>query len=156
GKSSLMVRTAKRFKNDDALFAIIDLSSIGSDEQSVTVDQWYFTVADTIRHKINLHVDIAAWWAERLSLSPVQRLFQFLRDGILKRTSKSVVIFLDEIDSTLNLPFREDFFAAIRACHNARAEDSDFNRLTFVLLGVASPSDLIADPTRTPFNVGTP
>lgn len=38
---------------------------------------------------------------------------------------------------------------------NIRSTDSRFHRLTFVLLGVALPSDLIKDPNRTPFNIGT-
>ena len=38
--------------------------------------------------------------------------------------------------------------------YNARAEEPCFERLTFVLLGVATPADLIRDPTRTPFNIG--
>jgi len=64
------------------------------------------------------------------------------------------VIFVDEIDSTLNLDFRDDFFAAIRAIYNARAAESIYKRLTFALLGVATPTDLIRDRKRTPFNIG--
>ena len=51
--------------------------------------------------------------------------------------------------------FAPDFFAGIRACYNSRAKDAEFRRLTFVLLGVAEPTDLIGDPNRTPFNIGT-
>ncbi|MBI1878330.1 MAG: AAA-like domain-containing protein, partial [Chloroflexi bacterium] len=50
--------------------------------------------------------------------------------------------------------FADDFFAAIRFTYNARAADAAYARLTFVLLGVATPSDLIKDASRTPFNVG--
>jgi dipeptidyl aminopeptidase/acylaminoacyl peptidase len=32
--------------------------------------------------------------------------------------------------------------------------NNEFNRITFVLLGVATPSDLIADKVQTPFNIG--
>ncbi len=60
----------------------------------------------------------------------------------------------NEIDSTLKLPFTDDFFAAIRAAYNARANDPEYRRLTVVLLGVARPSDLIKDRTRTPYNIG--
>jgi hypothetical protein len=42
----------------------------------------------------------------------------------------------------------------IRACYNQRADYPEYNRLTFTLLGVATPADLIADKTRTPFNIG--
>jgi hypothetical protein len=33
------------------------------------------------------------------------------------------------------------------------ATDPEYERLTFVLLGVASPDELIADKQRTPFNI---
>ena len=36
----------------------------------------------------------------------------------------------------------------------ARAQDDKFARLSFVLIGVATPGDLIRDPKRTPFNIG--
>src|SRR5207237_3613842 len=70
-------------------------------------------------------------------------------------TPTRVVIFIDEIDFTRSLPFSADeFFAAIRECYNARAQDPVWKRLAFCLLGVASPSDLIRDPRLTPFNIG--
>jgi len=39
----------------------------------------------------------------------------------------------------LSLDFRDGFFAAIRAIYDARASDPVYNRLNFVLLGVATP-----------------
>ncbi|MEQ9629067.1 MAG: AAA-like domain-containing protein, partial [Roseitalea porphyridii] len=60
----------------------------------------------------------------------------------------------DEIDSILKIKFKDDFFAFIRACYNQRVDNPDYQRLTFCLLGVATPSDLIADKQRTPFNIG--
>src|SRR5258705_4158906 len=47
-----------------------------------------------------------------------------------------------------------DFFAAIRKFYNRRSEDEELLRLTFCLLGVAAPSDLIRDTRTTPFNIG--
>jgi WD40 repeat protein len=66
-----------------------------------------------------------------------------------------LVIAIDEIDAVRSLPFSTDeFFAAIRDCYNRRAQDPEFQRLTFCLLGVATPSDLIQDMRTTPFNIG--
>src|SRR5205823_5672508 len=66
-----------------------------------------------------------------------------------------LVIFIDEIDAVRSLPFSADeFFAAIRECYNRRSEDPEYRRLTFCLLGVATPSDLIRDTRTTPFNIG--
>jgi hypothetical protein len=103
---------------------------------------------------LDLSVDPEAWWQERASLGYVRRFTNFLRDVVLTEIEDQVVIFIDEIDTTLRLPFSDDFFSAIRATHNARAKDPAFARLSFVLIGVASPSDLIKDHTRTPFNIG--
>lgn len=66
-----------------------------------------------------------------------------------------LVIFIDEIDAVRSLSFSSDeFFAGIRECFNRRTLDADFRRLTFCLLGVATPSDLIRDTRTTPFNIG--
>ena len=66
-----------------------------------------------------------------------------------------VVIFIDEIDATRVLPFDSDeFFAAIRESFNRRISAPEFEHLTFCLLGVAIPSDLIRNPAITPFNIG--
>ena len=39
--------------------------------------------------------------------------------------------------------------------YNLRANDPAYNRLTFVLLGVAIPLNLMEDLSRTPFDIGT-
>lgn len=48
----------------------------------------------------------------------------------------------------------DDFFIFLRGCYNKRADNSDYKRLSFALLGVASPSQLLQDKQRTPFNIG--
>ena len=54
----------------------------------------------------------------------------------------------------IQLEFKDNFFALIRAYYNKRAENKAYKRLSFVLLGVATPSDLVRDNKRTPFNIG--
>src|SRR5262249_52279674 len=76
-----------------------------------------------------------------------------LPPGLGGRGGGRLVIFIDEIDAVRSLPFSTDeFFAAIRQCYNRRTREPEFERLTFCLLGVASPSDLIRDVRMTPFN----
>jgi hypothetical protein len=67
-----------------------------------------------------------------------------------------LVIFVDEIDAVRSLAFSADeFFAAIRECYTRRAQDPRFERITFCLLGVATPSDLIRDTRVTPLSAVT-
>src|SRR5207249_3477142 len=46
------------------------------------------------------------------------------------------------------------FFAAVRACYNARTEDPVYGRLVFCLVGAATPGDLISETRMSPFNIG--
>jgi tetratricopeptide (TPR) repeat protein len=151
GKSSLMVRTAERLKEGGVSTASIDLTK---SETHISNEQWYLWLITRLERSFELSVDPLTWWAERDSLGAVQRFSDFLHDVVLDQIEGKVVIFVDEIDSTLKLDFSDDFFAAIRACYNARATDPVYDRLTFVLLGVATPADLMKDRSRTPFNIG--
>ena len=94
------------------------------------------------------------WWQEQGQIGPVQRFTDFLSDVVLTQIPERIAIFIDEIDSTLSLAFTDDFFAAIRVIYNQRANHPEYDRLTFVLLGVVAPTDLIKDRNRTPFNIG--
>ncbi len=150
GKSSLRLRTVRSLNEKGVSTASITLDEIGT----VTIDQWYLGLLTRLKADLKLSVDPEAWWTQRSALGAVQRFKGFLREVVLEEIKGRVVIFVDEIDYTLRLDFADDFFAAIRAMYNARAGDPEFNRLTFVLLGVAAPSDLIKDRSRTPFNIG--
>ncbi|MBE9183373.1 AAA-like domain-containing protein [Microcoleus sp. LEGE 07076] len=155
GKSSLLVRTVQKLSADGVACATIDLSDIGN--QQVSLDKWYGGVAYKLLCNFNLFnaVEFMTWWRERELMSPVQRLGELIEELLLVKISQNIVIFIDEVDSVLS--FKEsldDFFALIRSCYNKRAHKSEYQRLTFVLLGVATPSDLISDATRTPFNIG--
>ncbi len=154
GKSSLVARTAHRFRDEDVNVAVVDLTDIGKPRGDAAEEQWYQGIARIVARELELKINLKGWWADRSNLSAVHRWTEFIREVILGGTIGRFVIFIDEIDSTLGLPFADDFFAAIRACYNHRARDPRYNDLTFVLVGVATPSELIADTSRTPFNIG--
>ncbi len=152
GKSSLRVRVMQRLQAEGVACATIDITSIGS--QGITADQWYLGIVRRLVRAFRVKMDALEWWNGREGLSPVQRLSEFLEEELLVAVTQPIAIFIDEIDSILKLDFKDDFFALIRACYNQRAERSDYQRLTFALLGVATPSNLIQDKNRTPFNIG--
>lgn len=153
GKSSLMARTNGLLRKQGVCTAIVDLTQLGSD--MTIADVWYYGIAYQISRELGMKVDLNSWWQGHRNLPTLLRLTEFFSDVVLEYTDGSpVVIFVDEIDTTIVMPFTDDFFAAIRACYNTRAIKPKYNRLAFVLLGVASPTDLIKDPQRTPFNVG--
>ncbi|MDF5731290.1 MAG: AAA-like domain-containing protein [Rhizonema sp. PD38] len=151
GKSSLMINTASELKKVSVKSVIIDLTGIGT---QVSAEQWYLGLLSIIEDTLTLDTDVVEWWQQNSHLGFTQRLTQFFHQILLVEETSPVVIFVDEIDTTLALDFTDDFFAAIRYLYVARAQDARFERLSFVLIGVATPGDLIRDPRRTPFNIG--
>jgi WD40 repeat protein len=153
GKSSLMVRCARTLAKEGIQTAIIDLTQIGV---QVSAENWYLGLIAAIEDQLGLNTDVLEWWEaeEQKKTGIVQRLTMFFEKVLLTETDKRVVVFVDEIDTTLSLTFTDDFYAAIRYFYNARAYVPAFHRLSFVLIGVAVPGDLIRDPQRTPFNIG--
>ncbi|MFB2919839.1 AAA-like domain-containing protein [Aerosakkonema funiforme] len=156
GKSSLLVRTLHRLQAEGFLCSTIDMTRIGS--ENITPLQWYKGIVGDLWRGFNLlgQVNLKSWWQEQEEISLLQRLSQFIEEILLvKFPNDRIFIFVDEIDSILSLDFPvDDFFALIRYCYNQRAIDPEYNRITFALFGVATPSDLIADKSRTPFNIG--
>lgn len=134
---------------------VIDLTEVSTSQ--TTPEQWYAGLIYSLVSSLNLHdtFDLMSWWSAHSSLSYVQRFSEFLEKVLLPSISQNIVIFLEEIDCTLSLKFsNEDFFAVIRDCYNKRVDNSDYRRLTFALVGVATPSDLMPDKWRNPFNIG--
>lgn len=153
GKSSLMVRTAARLQEAGVRTAILDISTLGGGIS--TPEAWFYGFLDELAVQLRLDEDVDRWWEAHTYHNPVQRFSNFLRDVVLEEVQAPIAVFVDEIDSALGMAFTDDFFAAIRAAYNARATHAEFQRLTFILLGVARPADLIRDRNRTPYNVGT-
>ena len=152
GKSSVMVRTAECLAGEGIRSVILDLTGFGTDPSA---DQWYSYIVAAVSKDLGLFQQATDWWLGHSDLSISRRFTQFLTEFIIETCLDRIVIFVDEIDTTLSLPYADDFFAAIRFLHNARATSPELKRLSFVLIGVASPGDLIKDPQRTPFNIGT-
>ncbi|MDA1276690.1 MAG: AAA-like domain-containing protein [Verrucomicrobia bacterium] len=152
GKSSLMARAANRLGQQGVHVATIDLTALG---QNLTLEQWYDGLLSRIGRRLGLEDELDDYWLRHTRLNPVQRFFSAIREIVLEKRDGSVVLFVDELDVVRSLPFSTDeFFGAIRECYNRRTEDDAFNRLTFCLLGVATPSELMTDSRMTPFNIG--
>ena len=156
GKSSLLVRTQHRLQAEGFQCSTIDMTRIGS--ENITPLQWYKGIVGDLWRSFNLlgKVNLKTWWRDEEELSFSQRLSHFIEDIVLVNfPEERIFIFIDEIDSILSLDFAvDDFFALIRFCYNQRAINPEYNRITFAIFGVATPSDLIADKNRTPFNIG--
>ncbi|WP_293072336.1 AAA-like domain-containing protein, partial [Moorena sp. SIO4A5] len=154
GKSSLRVQTMKRLQEAGVACGCIDFTMIG--KENIPVEMWYSSLIVMLvsQFKLSGNFDEEAWFRDTEHIAPLLGFGKFIESVLLATISETIVIFLDEIDSIIKVAFKDDFFAFIRSCYNKRAENPVYNRLSFCLLGVATPADLIQDKQRTPFNIG--
>lgn len=153
GKSSLVARAIVGLRAANVSTVRLDLQHIGA---NVSVEQWYAGLLSMVGKELGLSDSLFAYWAQNQSVGPLARWIGAWQDVILPSVQGPIVVFIDEIDFVQALPFSTDeFFAGIRDCYNRRSDRTNFERLTFCLVGVATPSQLVRNPEITPFNVGT-
>ncbi|GET37159.1 AAA-like domain-containing protein [Microseira wollei] len=156
GKSSLLVRVKQQLQQDGAQCAYLDMTRLGSDR--ITPQQWYRGMMVSLLQSFQLLTKIKyrEWFAPRADLPLIQCLSEFVEEILFVQFPVApIYIFIDEIDSLLSLEFPvDDFFAWIRSCYNQRSHDVRYQHFNIALFGVTTPSDLIADKHRTPFNIG--
>ncbi len=156
GKSSLRVRAMRKLCQDSIRCVVIDPQIRG---KTIREDQWY---AGTIKRLIedlalDQHLSFSQWWKEldAQDISVVERFHEFIDRILLRQIAEDIVIFVEEVDNLLSLKFDTDgFFALIRSCHERRAEQPEYQRLTFAFLGVATPYDLIRGHQYSSFSIG--
>src|SRR3954468_24632426 len=146
GKSSLMVRTATKLREQGIAVVVLALTSIG---QNLTPEQWFDGLLLRMAQQLDLEEQLEDYWRAHANLGPCQRFFDAIREVVLRSDAPvsdaatannpkhptALVAFIDEIDTVRSLPFSTDeFLAAIRESYNRRAREPDLKRLTFCLL----------------------
>ncbi len=152
GKSSLMARTALKLMEEGRRFVAVDVA--GELGGTARPEPWYLGLLDKIVRDLQLGISVEQWWYEQPAGTHNRKLLGFFREEVIPRLDEPVVVFLDEIDSTLRLPFTDDLFTALRTLHNERALVPAYERITFCLLGVATPNELVKDRRTTAYNIG--
>ncbi|MEM9566923.1 MAG: CHASE2 domain-containing protein [Cyanobacteria bacterium P01_E01_bin.34] len=172
GKSSLMVQVMSRLQQQGICCVTLDMSRICGED--VTPEQFYKGMAIELWRSLGLvgSLDLLGSWREWSDLAPIQkwslmvdRLLDIVLesvDGLMldqqissQQTSIRLVVFVDEVDSLLHLPFPVyDFLATLRSYYNQRSINPQYKHLTFALFGTATPAELMGDRRATPFNIG--
>jgi len=153
GKSSLMARAIERLREEGVACAKLDLQRFGT---NLDAERWYAGLLTGLGRDQAQTRLLLEHWSTSQGLGPLQRFVGAIESIILPSLEGGrIVVFVDEIDFVRSLSFSTDeFFAGIREMYNRRANEPVFNQITFCLLGVATPSDLIQDVRITPFNIG--
>lgn len=80
GKSSLMVRTVTRLKDDGAAVAVLDLTALG---QNLSPEQWYFGLILRLGEGFDLEDELEEYWDTHSAVGPLRRFFQALERVVL-------------------------------------------------------------------------
>lgn len=154
GKTSLCFRAARELSRRGVRCALVDVTAVGTPS---TTEEWYFGLVDEIARRLKLPDPLDAW-QRRAGVAPAQRFRDFLR-GLVEDdpAGPPLVVFLDEIETVRLAPVEvDDFLLILRSFHEERGQSPALARLTFCLIGVTTPNDLIKNKSVTPFNVSKP
>lgn len=150
GKSSLVAQTISKLEESGHLCVKLDLQRYGS---NLTQDQWCAGIATAFQEQLPNSNFFAEYRKESTIIGPINALFGQIR-LLPYQLNQPVTIFADEIDFVRVLPFPADgFFAAIRSLYNERSQNSNLERLTWCLIGSASPFQLVQSQTVAPFDI---
>ena len=151
GKTNLLLRMKRRREQLGELAVYVDLSIGFNDARGL-----FRHLIDNLieASKTNDVYDLIQ--AERLqaNLDPSVEYDRHLRRVLSAINSDRVIIILDEIDSLVGQSYSDRILSQIRSMYFARANFPVYERLTYVLSGVAEPTDLIKDKNISPFNIG--
>lgn len=151
GKTSLCFRAARELSRRGVRCAQVDVTAAGTPSSA---EEWYFGLVDEIARRLRLPDPLDTWQA-RAGVAPSQRFRDYVRALVEgERGEAPLVIFLDEIEMVRLSPVDvDDFLLILRSFHEERGTSPALRRLSFCLIGVTTPNDLIKNKSVTPFNV---
>src|SRR5262245_33728891 len=77
GKSSLMVHTAARLREEGAAVLVLDLTGLG---QNLTAAQWYEGLLGDLGQQLGLEEELEAFWDKHARLGPLRCFMEALRE----------------------------------------------------------------------------
>ncbi|OIN43461.1 hypothetical protein BLL37_17685 [Pseudomonas azotoformans] len=154
GKTNLLLNAKREVDSLGDVFVYLDVSNAFSDLRS-----FFRNITDTILDGAELSLaEVSTLINEaRLSADIMQPHKEHERElrAILRAIPGKLVICLDEIDALTKVDYSDNVFSLIRSIYfSGRTNFAEFYRLTYVLSGVADPSELIKNKAISPFNIG--
>lgn len=154
GKTNLLLNAKRELQNENTVFAYIDLSNKFDELRGC-----FRNIVDTAIDANFLALGAAREAVDRFreingeKLPPHKEHEQELL-VILRTFPGKLIVVLDEIDALGNVDFSDQLFAQIRSVYFSRANFPEYGRLTYILSGVAEPSEIIKNKNVSPFNIG--
>ncbi|MDZ8034957.1 AAA-like domain-containing protein [Nostoc sp. DedSLP04] len=155
GKSSLMVRATKCLAKDGAVGVKIYLQQLGNVESEKAL--WFnllrLICQQVVLQEGSLVSKLDAFWDKTPGVQPTVQFEEFLIQEVLSKIDeKKLIIFIDEIQTLTDWNLQNSFIGFLKNLSENR-DQALLQRLNFVLIGVAKPSDLITSNSYS-FNLG--
>lgn len=153
GKTNLLLHAKRSYQRPEDLFVYLDVSN-----PLETVSEFFNSIIDAMIDTGRISDELASEIYNYRRSNPsmaAHRVHEMELRKVLASISGKVVIFLDEVDALGSRQYSDQVFAYIRSVYfAARTNFPSFNRLSYVLSGVAEPSELIKNKEISPFNIG--
>lgn len=154
GKTNLLLNAKRKLDNSGNGFIYVDVSNTFPDIRDFfrnTIDAYFSSHGG---ENSGIEASIRAARAGAGLIPPHKEHEEELR-AVLQSIPGKLIICLDEIDALTRTGYADQVFSFIRSIYfSGRVNFPEFSRLTFVLSGVAEPSELIRDKSVSPFNIG--
>lgn len=151
GKSSLLLRVAEAAANAGKQVALLDFQ-LFEEQVLQDADVFFRQFCAWLSDALDLDDRTDEYWSAGLGNS--QRCTRYLERYVLKALGGPMLLAIDEIDKTVDSPFRSDFFGMLRGWHNNRAFKPIWRQIDIALVTSTETYLLIPNPNQSPFNVG--
>ncbi|CAA0080889.1 Uncharacterised protein [Zhongshania aliphaticivorans] len=152
GKTNLLINAKRTLEGKNDIICYIDLSNRSSSDRECfrnIIDK----ILETNTEKLSEITDEIHKKREELNSNPQREHVRELR-LILGEIQGKLIINLDEIDSLTTADYSDKIFAHVRSIYFERINFKEFERLSYIISGVAEPSEIIKDKSISPFNIG--
>lgn len=154
GKTNLLLHAKRTLKSAGDIFLYVDLSNAFP-----TLDEFFRNIIDLAIDanpaEFDLIQDLIHANREKKRGIPAHKEHEQELRILLNAVPGKIVICLDEIDALTKSVYSDNVFSLIRSIYfAARVNFPEFNRLTYILSGVAEPAEIIKNKDISPFNIG--
>jgi len=152
GKSSLWIRIQSQLRAHRYNVGTADLRDVGyPGDDNRTVSAWTKKIIYSIARAFKLNItELKQWIAAQEDLSGTGLIKTFIAEYLRNSLKGPIVVCIDEIDMVQPFfPFTDNLFEAIRSLGQSRDELD----LSFVLIGLNHPKDLLKTTPTSGFNI---
>lgn len=154
GKTNLLLNAKRTLENESNKFLYMDVSNTFPEIRQFLRNIIDLTLSAYSSELESVSLNISLRREKTVGLPAHKEHEEELRQ-VLTKIPGTLTICLDEVDALTRVPYTDEVFSFIRSIYfSGRTNFPEFKRLTYVLSGVAEPSELIKNKAVSPFNIG--